>query len=90
MFFLAFILVGNAFANKKIEVKPYDEEAVPEIVLEIKEIEKSPTVTLINKYGEVVAKFYGEKSEIKLKFAETLEKSTFVLNHANQHFYLFD
>lgn len=89
MLLLAFVLVGNAYANKKSDMNPYD-EVLPEIVLEIQEIEKNPTVTLINKYGEVIAQFYGDKSMLKTKFSETLEKSTFILKHGDHHFYLVD
>lgn len=90
IFLMAFILVGNAFANNNSSVNPYDEETIHEMVLEIKEIKNSPTVTLINKYGEVIAQFYGDKSEIQSKFSETIGKTTFILNHGNHHFYLVD
>ncbi|MGY6745032.1 MAG: hypothetical protein ACXIUQ_20035 [Cecembia sp.] len=87
---LAFVFVGNAYANNHSKMNPYDEETLSEIVLEIQEIEQSPTVTLINKYGEVVAQLYGNKSVLETKFAETLEKATFILKHGDHHFYLID
>jgi hypothetical protein len=90
LFLFAFILVGNAFAYNNSRVNPYDEETIHEIVLDIKKIENSPTVTLINKYGEVIAQFYGDKGEIKSKFSEALGKTTFILNHGNHYFYLVD
>ena len=89
MFLIAFAFAGNVFASKD-EVVKYEEEALPVIALEIQEIETIPTVILINKYGEVVAQFYGKKGELKSKFVETFNKAKFILNHGNQHIYLVD
>jgi hypothetical protein len=67
-----------------------EDEALPELVLELQELKSTPSVTIINKYGEIIAQFYGAKEEIESKFTETFQKSEFILNHANHHFYLLN
>lgn len=64
----------------------------PAMVLEINmdelHLKTLPTITFINKYGEVVAEFYGEKSEIKGKFKELLKSGSFMMSSGKHEFYL--
>jgi hypothetical protein len=65
-----------------------EEEIIPSVELDILELKAEPTITLIDKYGEVVAEFYGEKSELKKRFNEAFQKGNFVTAHGNHEFYL--
>lgn len=67
--------------------------SVQEEVLDVIEVDFSglvqiPTITVINKYGEVIAAFYGEKSEIQNKFKEAFKKCQFITSSGKQEFYL--
>lgn len=64
------------------------EEKIQEIELDLSELKEVPTITIINKYGEVVAEFYGDSDEIKKKFKESFEKGLFVTSSGNHEFYL--
>lgn len=64
------------------------EEIIPAVELNLSELKAEPTITLIDKYGEVVAEFYGEKSELKKRFKESYQKGNFVTAHGNHEFYL--
>lgn len=61
-----------------------------EILIEVdfSEMAQMPTITVINKYGEVIAAFYGEKSEIQEKFKDTFKKCQFITASGKQEFYL--
>ncbi|MBW3469190.1 hypothetical protein [Arthrospiribacter ruber] len=59
-----------------------------EVDLKDIQIKALPTITFINKYGEVVAEFYGEKSEIEGKFKELLRNGTFMMSSGKHEFYL--
>ncbi|WP_130274278.1 hypothetical protein [Cecembia calidifontis] len=93
---VAFVVVlmlmsSQVLASKEVsENLRVEDEALPELVLELQELKTSPSVTIINKYGEIIAQFYGAKEEIESKFLETFEKSKFILNHGNHYFYLMD
>ena len=56
--------------------------------LDLTTIKEIPTITFINKYGEIVAEFYGEKAELEKKFKETFKKSQFVTASGKHEFYL--
>lgn len=56
--------------------------------IDLSEIKEVPTITIINKYGEIVAEFYGEKAEIEKKFEVTLKKCQFVTASGKHEFYL--
>jgi hypothetical protein len=64
------------------------EEKMPVFELELTEINSEPTITFINKYGEIVAEFYGEKSELEKKFKETFEKGKILTKYGKHEFYL--
>lgn len=59
-----------------------------EIDLKDINVKALPTITFINKYGEVVAEFYGEKSEIEGKFKELLKNGIFMMATGKHEFYL--
>lgn len=63
-------------------------EVLDVIELDFSEMVQIPTVTVINKYGEVIAAFYGEKSEIQKKFKDTFKKCQFITSSGKQEFYL--
>lgn len=64
------------------------EEAFNIEKLDLSDIKEIPTITFINKYGEIVAEFYGEKSELEKKFKETFKKGQFVTASGKHEFYL--
>jgi hypothetical protein len=66
------------------------EEKIGEIVPVLENLKASPRVTIINKYGDVIAEFYGEKEILKSKFQETFQKSKFILSYDDHHFYFMD
>ncbi|MFC0264523.1 hypothetical protein [Fontibacter flavus] len=66
------------------------EEKIGDIVPDLENIKPSPRVTIINKYGDVIAEFYGEKELLKSKFQETFQKSKFILSYDDHHFYFMD
>lgn len=68
--------------------KVQEEENIPTVELDLSELKSEPTITLIDKYGEVVAEFYGEKTELKKRFQDSFQKGNFVTAHGNHEFYL--
>jgi hypothetical protein len=64
------------------------EESIQMEKLEFPNIKEIPTITFINKYGEIVAEFFGEKSELEKKFKETFKKGQFVTASGKHEFYL--
>ncbi|MCS4435597.1 hypothetical protein [Aquiflexum gelatinilyticum] len=64
------------------------ENVIQEFELDLSDLKELPTITIINKYGEVVAEFYGDKEEIKKKFKGSFEKALFVTDSVGQEFYL--
>jgi hypothetical protein len=64
------------------------QEEVPAFDLDFSDIKEMPTITLVNKYGEVVAEFYGTKSELEKRFHEIIEKGDFMTAVGKQEYYL--
>ncbi|WP_373496660.1 hypothetical protein [Aquiflexum sp.] len=64
------------------------EEAIQMEKIDLSDIREIPTITFINKYGDIVAEFYGEKSELEKKFKETFKKGQFVTAYGKHEFYL--
>ncbi|WP_373523268.1 hypothetical protein [Aquiflexum sp.] len=64
------------------------EEAIQMENIDLSDIKEIPTITIINKYGDIVAEFYGEKSELEKKFKETFKKGQFVTASGKHEFYL--
>jgi hypothetical protein len=64
------------------------EDVVREFELDLSDVKELPTITIINKYGEVVAEFYGDRTEIKKKFKESIKEGMFVTASGNHEFYL--
>lgn len=64
------------------------ENVIQEFELDLSDLKELPTITIINKYGEVVAEFYGESEEIKKKFKDSFEKGLFVTASGSHEFYL--
>ncbi|MFD2199942.1 hypothetical protein [Shivajiella indica] len=100
-FMMALTILWTAKAEAKVdqinEVIPMElkegfeitqEEIIPMIEFELSDIKTEPTITFINKYGEVVAEFYGEKSELEKKFKETFERSSILTKYGKHEFYL--
>lgn len=77
-----------ASLNQKENLDSVQEEVLAEIEVDFSEMDQMPTITLINKYGEVIAAFYGEKSEIQKKFKETFKKCQLITTSGKQEFYL--
>jgi|GEM_PF-2363861 DNA-binding LytR/AlgR family response regulator len=101
-FMMALTILWSAKAEAKVEqineVIPMElkegfeitqeEEMIPEFIFDVTDIKTEPTITFINKYGEVVAEFYGEKSELEKKFKETFEKGKLLTSYGKHEFYL--
>ncbi len=64
------------------------DESIQMEKLDLSGIKEIPTITFINKYGEIVAEFYGEKAELEKKFNVTFKKSQFVTASGKHEFYL--
>jgi hypothetical protein len=64
------------------------EEKIQGPEVDLSSLKELPTITIINKYGEVVAEFYGDKEEIKKRFKESFEKGSFVTASGSHEFYL--
>ncbi|MCH7407864.1 hypothetical protein MM239_00525 [Belliella sp. DSM 111904] len=58
------------------------------LVLDLPSLKTEPTAVLINKYGDVVAEFYGDMEEIKVKFSGLFEKCDYITSSGKQSFYL--
>ncbi|AFL83686.1 hypothetical protein Belba_1047 [Belliella baltica DSM 15883] len=66
-----------------------EKEALEMIVnVELPELKAEPIATFINKQGEVIAEFYGEKSDLEIKFSELFKKCKFLTASGKQEFYL--
>jgi hypothetical protein len=100
-FIMALTILWSAKAEAKVdqinEVIPMEikegfeilqEEILPLLELELKDLKTEPSITFINKYGEIVAEFYGEKSELEKKFKETFKKGKILTSYGKQEFYL--
>jgi hypothetical protein len=72
--------------NLGIEGVQVDE--VQELELDFSGLKEIPTITFINKYGEVVAEFYGDKEDIKKKFRESFDNGSFLTASGIHEFYL--
>jgi hypothetical protein len=72
----------------KVEVKGVQEEVIPNFELDLSDLKEIPSITVINKYSEVIAEFYGDKEEIKKKFKESFDKAAFVTASGVHEFYL--
>lgn len=72
--------------NKTMET--VQEEFLPQIEIDFSKLKTEPTITFINKYGEVIAEFYGEKSDLESKFKDFFEKGEFVTSSGKHEFYL--
>ncbi|MDE0561834.1 hypothetical protein OU792_17690 [Algoriphagus sp. NF] len=59
---------------------------VEEISIEISE--RIPTIILVDKNLDIVAQFYGNTEEVKLKFKDTFQKSEKLIEHNGQKIYL--
>lgn len=64
------------------------EEILPQVEIDFSKVKTEPTITFINKYGEVIAEFYGEKSELESRFKDFFEKGEFVTASGKHEFYL--
>jgi bifunctional DNA-binding transcriptional regulator/antitoxin component of YhaV-PrlF toxin-antitoxin module len=74
-----------------IELNEAHEVSKNEVLLleiDLSEVKIQPTITLINKYGEVVAEFYGDKSALKNKFKDSIRKGQLITSFGNSEFYL--
>lgn len=65
------------------------DEVKEELVIEVVDIlPEVPTVSFINKSGEVVAILYGDKSVLKEMYKDNLSKSYFLSAYGNHEVYL--
>lgn len=64
------------------------QEEVPAIEVDLSEIREAPSITMIDKYGEVVAEFYGTKDVLEKRFKEIIERGDLLTTVGKQEFYL--
>ncbi|WP_304885505.1 hypothetical protein [Rhodonellum sp.] len=74
--------------HQKENLDSIQEVSLAPIEVDFSEMAKMPTITVINKYGEVIAAFYGEKSEIQEKFMDAFKKCHLITAYGKQEFYL--
>ncbi len=70
------------------EVVESSDEVLKTVDVDLSDIKALPTITIINKYGEVVAEFYGDKSELMKRFPNISEKGKFVTASGKHEYYL--
>ena len=70
------------------EVFESNDEVLLTIDVDLSEVKNLPTITIINKYGEVVAEFYGDKTELMKRFPNISEKGKFVTASGKHEYYL--
>lgn len=73
---------------EKHEVLKMEEGELKAFDLQLEDIKSLPTITFINKYGEVIAEFYGEKKDLEKRFAALFEKGEFITSSGKHEFYL--
>lgn len=72
-------------ANENIQ----DREILPmNLEVDLPDLKAEPIVTFINKNGEVIAEFYGEKSDLESRFHELFKKCQFLTASGKHEFYL--
>lgn len=82
-------VLGEQMTAIVINENLQDKDTIPMTVdLELPELKAEPIITFINKYGEVIAEFYGEKSDLESKFSELFKKCKFLTASGNHEFYL--
>lgn len=81
-------IVSAVVPMNSIELVAGEQEEVPAFELDLSDINESPTITLINKYGEIVAEFYGSKPELEKRFKEVIENGDLMTIVGKHEFYL--
>ncbi len=79
---------NDSYLEMKEGSNAVKDEMVSPIEIDFTNIKEVPSITLINKYGEVVAEFYGPKSSIEKRFEESIKKGDFITSYGNHEFYL--
>lgn len=80
--------VNEVIPTELKEVFESNDEVQLTIDVDLSEIKDLPTITIINKYGEVVAEFYGNKTELMDRFPNISEKGKFVTASGKHEYYL--
>lgn len=70
------------------EIRQEAETLSMHIELDLPDLKTEPVITFINKNGEVIAEFYGEKSDLESKFHELFKKCQFLTASGKHEFYL--
>jgi hypothetical protein len=84
MMFLSFgALQAETKSNEHNLERPIE---VSEISLDLQE--RIPSIILVDKNLEIVAQFYGNTEEVKLKFKDTFENTQRLVEHNGQRIYL--
>lgn len=73
--------------SKNENSEPKEELVIERLEIEIEEI---PTVTFINKTGEVVAVLFGDKNVLKEVYRDNLHKSYFLSSYGKHEIYLIN
>ncbi|MFN3800847.1 hypothetical protein [Belliella pelovolcani] len=77
--------VNEIAAMEKLEIAEQQELFVE---IDLINIKPEPTATFINKHGEVVAEFYGDKAELEQRFKGLFKKCDFITASGKHEFYL--
>lgn len=56
--------------------------------VDIKDLPALPSLTLVDKHLNTIAKFYGDSKELKMRFGETLEDAVFLTEYNGRRIYM--
>ena len=97
---MALTIVWSASAEAKVDninevlymdtttVHEVKKEEILQLEIDIERLVNLPTITFINKHGEVVAQFYGDKSTLKHQFRDSIERGQLITAVGNHEIYL--
>jgi len=86
---LRLIAVNQGERHQNLSLEKTINNEKEELLIEVLEVIKEvPTVSFINKNGDVVAVLYGDKSVLKEIYKDDLSKSYFLSAYGNHEVYL--
>lgn len=77
---------GHSIANSDATIPA--EEVPLGARLDIKDLPALPSVTLVDKHLNTIAKFYGDTKELKMRFEETFEEAVFLMEYNGRRIYV--
>lgn len=77
---------GHSIANSDATMPA--EEVPLGARLDIKDLPALPSLTLVDKHLNTIAKFYGDNKELKMRFEETFEEAVFLTEYNGRRVYM--